>query len=327
MQRRALLAATCAMPLVLPRLSLAQPAEAARWPDRPVRLLNPFTPGSAVDIVARLVALDMSERLGRQVIVENRTGAAGIIGTEAAARAQPDGYTFLIGSPGSMAINPYLYRTLPYDSIRDFMPVSHLVSFPQVLVVHPAVPARNLPELIAHAKANPGRLNYASSGIGATNHLAMEMIRAEAGIELVHVPFRGGLVTVQSLAAGELQVAIEGILSLPGFIQAGTLRPIAVTSRARSAMLPDVPAVSETLPGFDAAAWVVVFAPRGTPPAIVERVSAEIRTSLNRPQVREKLEQQGATIFGTGPEEAADFHRAEMAKWKRAVEVSGAKAD
>jgi tripartite-type tricarboxylate transporter receptor subunit TctC len=310
--------------LTAPRLGSAQ---TRAWPERPVRFINPFTAGSAVDVVARLVAQDLSERLGQQFIVDNRTGAAGIIGTEAAARAQPDGLTVLVGSPGTMGINPFLYRTLPYDAQRDFVAVSHAVSFPQVMVVNPSSPIRSLGDLIAAAKAAPGQLNYASSGSGATSHLAFELIRAATGIDIVHVPFRGGTPAIQAVMQGDVQVAVEGIPSLPGFLSAGQLRPIAVTSLERSPKLPDVPAVSETVPNFDASAWVIFFAPAGTPTAIVDKLSAEIRTSLNRPAVRDRLLDLGATVVGSDRATTTAFHQRELEKWRRAVEISGARAE
>ena len=298
-------------------------AQQGRWPERPVRLILPFTPGSAVDVAARLVAQDLSERLGQQFVVENRTGASGSIGTEAAARARPDGDTFLVGSPGNMAINPALSRGLPYDAARDFTAVSHLVNFPQVLVVSPSLPVRTLAELVDHTKARPGQLNYASSGPGTTNHLAMEMIRAATGLDAVHVPYRGGLVTVQAILSGDVQMCVEGIFSLPSFLSEGKVRAIAVTTPERSPMLPEVPAVAETVPGFDASAWIVLFAPAGTPAAIVDRLAAEARTSLSRPAVRDRLVERGATVVGGTPAEAAAFHRREMEKWRRAVELAG----
>ena len=321
MRRRALLAA---VPALLATPALAQPAA---WPSRPVRFINPFTAGSAVDVVTRLIATDLAERLSTQVIVENRTGASGNIGTEAVARAPADGTTLLVGSPGTMGINPFLFRTLPYDAVRDFVAVSHAVSFPQVMVVSPQSPIRSLADLIAAAKARPGALNYASSGNGTTSHLAFELIRAAAGIDIVHVPFRGGTPAIQAVMQNEVQVALEGIPSLPAFLSAGTLRPIAVTSRERSAMLPNVPAVAEAVPGFDASAWVIYFAPAGTPAPLVERLSAEIATSLRRPAVRDRLLEQGAAVIGADPATTTAFHRAELEKWKRAVELSGAKVD
>src|SRR5262245_8354511 len=213
----------------------------------------------------------MSQNLGRQVVVENRTGASGNIGTEAVARAKPDGYTFLLGSPGTMAINPFLFAKLPYDAEKDFVAVSHLVSFPQVVVVNPSVPAKNLQELVTYARANPGKLNYSSSGQGTTSHLVMELLKADAQLDMVHVPYRGGAPAIQALIAGDVQIAVEGIPSLPAHLKSGAIRPIAVTSSTRAPLLPNVPTVAESLAGFDAAAWVILFAPAGTPPGITER--------------------------------------------------------
>jgi tripartite-type tricarboxylate transporter receptor subunit TctC len=322
MRRRALLVAFPGL-LVAPRLR-AQPAA---WPTRPVRFINPFTAGSAVDVVTRLIAQDLTERLSAQVIVENRTGASGNIGTEAVARAPADGTTLLVGSPGTMGINPFLFRTLPYDAVRHFTGVSHAVSFPQVMVVAPNSSIRSLADLVGAAKARPGGLNYASSGNGTTSHLAFELLRAATGIDMVHVPFRGGTPAIQAVMQGEVQVALEGIPSLPGLLSAGQLRPVAVTSTDRSAMLPQVPAVAETVPGFDAAAWIIYFAPAGTPAPLVELLSAEIRTSLNRSSVRDRLLEQGATVVGANPAATTAFHRAELDKWRRAVELSGARVE
>jgi tripartite-type tricarboxylate transporter receptor subunit TctC len=320
LRRRHLLAATLALP------ALGAQAQTP-WPDRPVRFINPFTAGSSIDVVTRLITQDLSERLGQQFIVDNRTGASGNIGTEVVARARPDGLTLLVGSPGTMGINPFLFRNLPYDAARDFVAVSHVVSFPQVMVVNPASRIRSLADLVAEARANPGRLNYASSGNGTTSHLAFELIRAATGIDIVHVPFRGGTPAIQAVMQNEVQVALEGLPSLPGFLSAGQLRPIAVTSAERAAKLPEVPAVAETIPGFDAAAWVIFFAPAGTPAPMVERLSAEIRTSLNRPAVRDRMLDQGAAVIAADPATTAAFHTRELDKWKRAVELSGAKVE
>lgn len=321
LRRRSLLAASLAVP------ALKGAAAQTPWPERPVRLVNPFTAGSATDVVARLVTNDLSERLGQQFLVDNRTGASGNIGTEFVARSRPDGQTLLVGSPGTMGINPSLFRTLPYDAIRDFTAVAHTVSFPQVVVVNPASGITSIADLVARAKAEPGKLNYGSSGSGSTAHLAVELLRAATGMDMVHVPFRGGTQAVQAVMQNEVQVAVEGLPSLPGFLAGGQLRAIGVTSAQRSAKLPDVPAVAETVPGFDAAAWVIFFAPSGTPAPFIERLSAEIRTSLNRPQVRSRLEDIGATVVGADPATTTAFHRRELEKWKRAVELSGARVD
>ena len=321
--RRALLS-------VVTALSLAVATTAAvgqEWPARPVRLINPFSAGSAVDVVARLIAGRMSQNINAQFIVENRTGASGNIGTEVAARARPDGDTFLVGSPGTMAINPWLFRTLPYDAEKDFVAVSVLVTFPQVLVVNPKVPARSVSELLEWVRSQQGRVNYASSGQGSTSHLVMELIRAEARLDMTHVPFRGGSPAIQAVIAGDVQMAVEGLPSLPGYLSAGTIRPLAVTSEARSGALADVPALAETFPGFDASAWVILFAPAGTPAAIVNRMAVEVRKALGAPEVIERLAKMGASPSGLDPAATTAFHRRELAKFKRAVEISGARAE
>ena len=299
----------------------------ADWPARPVTLINPFAAASAVDVVARLVAQRMTQNTGKSFLVENRTGASGNIGTEVAAKAKADGYTFLVGSPGTMAINPYLFKKLPYDAEKDFVAVTTLVSFPQVLIVNPKVPAQTLPELISWVKANPGKTNHASSGSGSTAHLVMELIKADAGLQITHVPFRGGSPATQAVIAGDVQMGVEGLPSLPAHIKAGTVRPIAVTSLQRAPSLPNVPAVSETIKDFDAAAWVILFAPAGTPGAIVERMAQEAGRAIQDPEVKGKLADIGATGVGGTPAQTAAYHKREMAKFKRAVEISGATAE
>ncbi len=293
------------------------------WPQRVVRFIFPFTAGSAVDVAIRIVAADLSERLGQQFIVDNRTGAGGSVGTEAAAQSQPDGATFLVGSPGNMAINPVVTRGLRYDALRDFVAITHLVSFPQVLVVSPALPVRTLSELVAFSRKRPKELNYASSGFGSTNHLAMEMLRAATGLDAMHVPYRGGLQTVQAILTNDVHMCIEGIFSLPPFLADGKVRALAVTTSTRSHVLPDVPAIAETVPDFDAGAWIILFAPAGTPAPIVERLSEEVNRSLERPAVRARLVERGATIFGTTSETAAAFHRKELEKFRLVAERAG----
>jgi tripartite-type tricarboxylate transporter receptor subunit TctC len=293
------------------------------WPQRVVRFIFPFTAGSAVDVAIRIVAADLSERLGQQFIVDNRTGAGGSVGTEAAAQSQPDGATFLVGSPGNMAINPVVTRGLRYDALRDFVAITHLVSFPQVLVVSPALPVRTLSELVAFSRKRPKELNYASSGFGSTNHLAMEMLRAATGLDAMHVPYRGGLQTVQAILTNDVHMCIEGIFSLPPFLADGKVRALAVTTSTRSHVLPEVPAIAETVPDFDAGAWIILFAPAGTPAPIVERLSEEVNRSLERPAVRARLVERGATIFGTTSETAAAFHRKELEKFRLVAERAG----
>jgi tripartite-type tricarboxylate transporter receptor subunit TctC len=305
----------------------ALPSAAQDWPSRPVLMVNPFAAASAVDVVVRLVAQGLTQTVGKSFLVENKTGASGNIGTEFVARAKPDGYTFLVGSPGTMAINPYLFKKLPYDAEKDFVPVTTLVSFPQVLIVNPSLPVKNMDELTAYAKAHAGKLNYSSAGIGTTSHLVMEMVKAAGGLDLTHVPFRGGAPATQAVISGDVQFAVEGLPSLPAHLKAGSVRAVAVTSLQRAPSLPNVPAISETIRDFDAAAWVILFAPAGTPAPIVERMAADAAKALQVPEVKARLGDMGATVVATTPAQTAAFHKRELAKFKRAVEISGATAE
>jgi tripartite-type tricarboxylate transporter receptor subunit TctC len=305
----------------------ALPCAAEDWPSRPVLMVNPFAAASAVDVVTRLVAQGLAQTTGKSFLVENRTGASGNIGTEFVARAKADGYTFLVGSPGTMAINPYLFKKLPYDAEKDFIPVTTLVSFPQVLIVNPNVPVKTMEELTAYVKARAGKLNYSSAGIGTTSHLVMEMVKSAGGLDMVHVPFRGGAPATQAVIAGDVQFAVEGLPSLPAHLRAGTVRAVAVTSLQRAASLPNVPAISETIRDFDAAAWIILFAPAGTPAPIVERMAAEAGKAMQVAEVKAKLGDMGATVVATPPAQTAAFHKRELAKFKRAVEISGATAE
>ena len=313
--------------LVFFSLAFALSANAQDWPAKPVTLVNPFAAASAVDVVTRLVAQRLSANTGKSFLVENKTGASGNIGTESVAKAKADGYTFLVGSPGSMAINPYLFKKLPYDAEKDFVAVTTLAAFPQVLIVNPKLPVHDLPELIAYTKANAGKLNYASSGTGSTAHLVMELIKADADLTITHVPFRGGSPATQAVIAGDVQMGVEGLPSLPAHIRSGLIRPIAVTSLNRAPTLPNVPAVSETIKDFDAAAWIILFAPTGTPAQIVERMAQETGKALQDAEVKAKLADMGAAPVGGSPAQTAAYHRKEMAKFKRAVQISGASAE
>ncbi len=321
---RSVCAGAAALVLFAAASVCAQPAD---WPTRPVVLINPFSAGSAVDVVGRGVAQKMAQNLGQGFNVDNRTGASGNIGTEFAARARPDGYTLLLGSPGTMAINPFLFARLPYDAVKDFVPIGQVVSFPQVVVATPKGSIKSIPELIAEARAKPGVLTHGSSGQGSTAHLAMELIKSDAGLKMLHIAYRGGAPAMLAVIAGEVQTGVEGIPSLMGQIRAGQLLPLAVTSSKRSALLPNVPSMAEFIPGFDASAWVILMAPAGTPPAIVARASAELRRALDEPALKQQLEAQGATVVGSSPAEAAQFHQGELRKFKRAVDASGIKPE
>lgn len=300
---------------------------AQEWPSRPVKLVLPFAAGGAADVVTRITMARVSEQMNQQFVVENRTGASGNIGTELAARSAPDGYTFLVGSPGTMAINPHFFSKLSYDALRDFVAAAHVARFPQVLAVHADVPARTLAELIALAKAEPGKLNYGSSGNGSTGHLITANFLSRSGVDITHVPFRGGGPAVQALAGGHVQIVIDGLPSFTSFLQTGRIRLLAITSAQRWPDLPRVPPIAESVPDFDLGSWVVLFAPVGTPVEILRRFATETSKAVADPEVQAQLRQVGALPAGGTPEDARRFHRSEFEKWGAIVRATGAKAD
>lgn len=312
--------------LLLSLLFLCNLATAQGWPAKPVRLIVPFAAGGAVDVVTRITMNRVSEQTGQQFLVDNRPGASGNLGTEAAAKAAPDGYTFLVGSPGTIAINPHFYSTLPYDAQKDFVPVVHFASFPQVLGVYTEVPAQSLTELIAMAKREPGKLNYGSGGNGSTGHLITEAFLRQAGIAITHVPFRGGGPAVQGLAGGQVHLVIDGLPSFAAQLQSGRIRVLAVTSKDRWPELPNVPAIGEiAVPGFDMGSWALIAAPAKTADDILRRFAAETTKALGTEDVRARLRQVGALATGGTPEQALRFHRAEYEKWGNVVRSTGAK--
>jgi tripartite-type tricarboxylate transporter receptor subunit TctC len=308
-------------------LTICSAAPAQEWPARPVRLILPFAAGGAADVVTRITMTKVSEQTGQQFVVDNRTGASGNIGAEAAAKAAPDGYTFLVGSPGTMAINPHFFTVLPYDAQKDFVAAVHVARFPQVLAVHAEVPARDLAEFLALVKKEGTRLNYGSSGNGSTGHLITESFLTQAGLRMTHIPFRGGGPAVQALVGGQVQMVIDGLPSFVAHMQSGRIRILGITSGQRWPDLPDVPAIGERVPGFDMSSWVVLFAPRGTPASILARIAAEVTRAVGVADVQARLRQVGALPAGGTPEGAAAFHRAEFERWGAAVKATGAKAD
>jgi tripartite-type tricarboxylate transporter receptor subunit TctC len=303
-------------------------AGAQTYPTKPIRIVVPFPPGGATDILARDVAQKLSESFGQQVIVDNRPGAGGNIGSELVARSAPDGYTLEMGTVGTHAINASLYSKMPYDHVKDFVPVILVAGVPNVLVVNPAVPANSVAELIAYAKANPGKLNFASSGAGTSIHLSGELFKVMAGVQMTHIPYKGSAPALQDLLGGQVQLMFDNLPpSLPQ-IKAGKLRALAVTSLTRAPALPDVPTVAEAgLPGFEASSWFGILAPAGTPPAIVAKLNAEIAKWLATPEAKEKLSKQGANAAGGSPEDFARHIAAETTKWAKVVKDSGAKVD
>jgi tripartite-type tricarboxylate transporter receptor subunit TctC len=314
--------------LLLALLIFLGTAHAQDWPTRPVRLILPFAAGGAADVVTRIAMGKVGEQTGQQFVVENRTGASGNIGTEAAAKSAPDGYTYMVGSPGTMVINPHFFPTLPYDALKDFVPAVHVARFPQVLAVHASVPATNLAELLALAKNDPGKLNYGSAGTGSTGHLITESFLSQAGIRMTHVPFRGGGPAVQALLGGQLQMVIDGMPSFASHLQGGRIRLLGITSATRWPELPDVPAIGESaVKGFDMGSWVVLFAPTRTSPEILRKLAAETTKAVAHPDVQARLRQVGALPGGGTPEDAARFHRAEYERWGAVVRATGAKPE
>jgi len=298
------------------------------YPTKPVRLVVTYTAGGPADIAARALAQKLAEMWGQQVVVDNRAGAGGIIGTELVAKAAPDGYTLLHGTAAGLIINPLLVKKLPYDTFRDFAPVSMVVIVPQLLVTHPALPATTLKELIALAKARPGALNYASVGIGSPNHLGMELLKSMAGIDMVHVPYKGATPAMADLIAGQVQLAFDGMASVLPQIASGKLKAIAIGSARRSPAAPDVPTVAEAgLTGFEYVAWNGNFAPAGTPPALVGRLSADIRKALAAPDVVQRLASLGSEPGGSTPTQFAAYVKEDYARWARVVQAVGLKAE
>jgi tripartite-type tricarboxylate transporter receptor subunit TctC len=297
------------------------------YPTRPIRLIVPFPPGGAADAVARIVATPLADRLGKVVIVDNRPGGGATIGADIVAKAQPDGYTLLYGTPGPQITNPYLMKKLPYDPDKDFAPITRIAVVPSVLVIHPSVPAKSVKELVAVAKARPGKINFASSGIGASSHLAGELFKMMAGIDIVHVPYKGSGPALQDLLAGNAQMTIDSLSVYLPHIKSGALRALAMATAERSPLLPDVPPIADTLKGFNASPMNYISARAGTPRQIVDRLNAEINAVLKSPDVRDRLVSLGITAQGSTPEELASEIKHEQAVWKKVIEISGAKAE
>jgi tripartite-type tricarboxylate transporter receptor subunit TctC len=306
--------------------AVVRSAWAQSYPARSVRIIIGYTPGGSADITARLMGQWLSERMGQPFVVESRPGGGTNIATEAVVRAAPDGYTLLLVAPAN-AINASLYEKLNYDFIRDTAPIAGLIRFPNVMEVNPAVPAKTVPEFIAYAKANPGKINYASSGNGSTIHMSAELFKMMAGVDLVHVPYRGGAPALTDMLAGQVQVMFDNLPTSLEHIRAGKLRPLAITSTTRSELLPDVPTLADFVPGYESSAWYGVGAPKGTPAEIVDRLNREINAILADPKAKTRVAEMGATLITGSP---ADFGRLvadETEKWGKVVKFAGAKAD
>jgi tripartite-type tricarboxylate transporter receptor subunit TctC len=303
-------------------LSLAQP-----YPAKPVRVIVPYPPGGGTDIVARTLAQIMTPAMGQQVVVDNRGGANGNIGMEAAARAIPDGYTLVFAITAQLAINPGLYPKLPYDLLRDYAPITLAGIAPYVLVVHPSLPARTVKDMLALARTAPNELRYGSAGNGSGSHLAGEMLNVLARVKTQHIPYKGGAPAMTDLVAGQLQISYLTYTSTNPFIRSGRLRALGVTTAQRSPMLPDLPAIAESVPGYDSAVWYAALAPAGTAPDIIARLNREFLAALKTSELRQRLTVEAFEPIGSTPEHLGGYMRKEIARWGKLVREVGARID
>jgi tripartite-type tricarboxylate transporter receptor subunit TctC len=303
-------------------------SSAQSYPARPIRFIVPFAPGGSTDTLARTISIKLGEAFGQQVVVDNRSGGNGNIGTDIVAHAAPDGYTILLGYIANLAIGPSLYAKLPFDPVKDFAPVTQLAVAPNILVVHPSVPVKNFQEFIVYAKANPAKINFASAAIASPGHLAGELLNLAAGIHMQHVPYKGSGQAVIDLVGGQVQAMVSGMSSVMPHIKAHRLRPLAVTGAVRSPAVPDLPTIAESgFPNFEATAWYGVLAPAATPKAMVTRLHDEIVRALKMPDVKERLEYVGFEIVGSSPEAFGAYIKTEIKKWAPVVKASGAKPE
>lgn len=320
--RRSFLALALALPLA------ATPALAQeRYPAKPITFIVPHAAGGANDTIARVIAQKLGEQMGQSVVVENRTGAGGNVGTASAARARPDGYTFILTADSSMVINPALYRNTGFDPIKDFEPVGTVATAGYVLVANPAFPAKNVTELVALAKQQPGKINIGSAGNGTLNHLIGEMLGKATDIDMVHVPYKGAAAAVTDLVAGQVQVSVQSLPSSISFIRSNKIKVLGVVNPKRLPALPDAPTIGETIRGFGATPWYGVFAPAGTPKAIITQLNAEIAKALDSKEVQERLAGVGCEAYKSTPEQFAQLVREELPRWARIVKASGATID
>jgi tripartite-type tricarboxylate transporter receptor subunit TctC len=313
--------------LLLAALAAGAVHSADTFPDRPIRVIVPYTAGGSADVFARAVGQKLSDTWGQQVVIDNRPGSGGIIGTETAATAPRDGYTLMMGNTANIAINPALYKKLSFDTVRDFAPITLVATAPYVMVAPVSLNIANPKEFIALAKSKPGQLNYASLGSGSASHLSAELLQTLAGIKLVHVPYKTLGTVLPDLISGQVQVFFLGMVSAQSQIKGGRLRAIGVTGPRRSPAMPDVAALAEAVPGFDVVSWYGLFAPTGTPRAVVMRVNADVKRILALPEIRDRLAGEGADVASSTPEEFAALIKSDMGKWSRVVKQSGAHAD
>jgi len=308
-------------------LGLSPGALGQSYPTKPIKIVVPFAVGGIADTFARVIAQKVTEAWGQPVVVENKAGAGGNIGADLVAKSPPDGYTLVMGSIGTHAVNPHLVKNMPYDAQKDFVPIAHVLEAEGLLVVNPSVAAKSVPELIAAAKSQPGKLSYASAGVGTASHLAGELFKIMAGVDMTHVPYKGNSPAITDVMGGQAQMIFATMPTVIQQAKAGRLRPIAVIGAARAKAVPDIPTVAETLPGFEVGNWVGLFAPAGTPPEIVKRWNAEVQKIMTSADVEPRLEAEGARFVPTTPESFAAFQRSESARWGKMIREAGIKVE
>jgi len=303
-------------------------AFAQAFPSKPVKLVIPFPPGGSLDAVGRAIADKLTQMWGQSVVVDNKPGAGGNIGADFVAKSAPDGYTVVMGALSTHAVNPSLYPKMPYDAVKDFAPISLVAITPNVLVVNPSLPVNSVKDLIAYAKANPGKLSFGSGSNGSAGHLAGELFKVDTGTDMVHIPFKGGAPALQALLAGDTQLMFDNLANSMQQVKAGRLKALAVTTEKRSALVPDLPTMAESgVPGFDISTWFGIMAPAGTPPDVIAKWNTDLVKVLNSPDMRERMTAQGAEAAPDTPAEFSAFIARELAKYARIVKASGAKVD
>ncbi len=303
--------------------SLSALAQNPNYPDRQIKIISPFAVGGIADSFARLIGQSLSDSWGQPVVIENKTGGGGNIGADFVAKSPPDGYTLVMGNIGSHAVNPYLMKNMPYDPLKDFEPIAFVLDAEGLLVVNPSLPVKNVRELIAYIKANPGKISYGSGGVGTTSHLAGELFKTLAKVDMVHIPYKGNALAITDLIGGQTQIMFATMPTVLPYVKSGKLKALAVIGASRTSSLPDVPTVSETLPGFDVSNWIGLFSPAGTPKSIVNKLNSEIIKIMQQPNLQTRLESEGAKFKAMTPEAFAVFQKNEALKWAKTIKDSG----
>ena len=302
-------------------------AQSQPYPNKPIKIISPFATGGIADTFSRVVGQGLSESLGQPVVVENKTGGGGNIGADFVAKAPADGYTLVMGNIGSHAVNPYLIKNMPYDPLKDFEPVAYVLDAEGLLVVNPAIPVKNVNELIAYVKARPGQVSYGSGGMGTTSHLAGELFKSLAKVDMTHIPYKGNAPAITDLIGGQTQIMFATMPTVLPYVKADKLRALAVIGSSRASSLPDVPTVAETLPGFDVSNWIGIFAPAGTPKPIISKLNTEIIKIMQQPAVQKRLETEGAKFKPMTPEAFGAFQKNEALKWSKTIKDAGIKPE